>query len=161
MSRGMTTLGGTALLGLWVWMLLMTSVWFHNPPEKLTGLGEWFLRLFHERLSRTSTIFLHWAMSPPPHSSLLTPTPSFLPIPFPTTLNPTGPSPFYAMSSIASWSLLYLRYAASSPPLLRPALTLYPSSRRSRRFLTDRPRCVIATLPTGSPLPLHQPHPRL
>jgi hypothetical protein len=40
MSRGMTTLGGTALLGLWVWMLLMTSVWFHNPPEKLTGLGE-------------------------------------------------------------------------------------------------------------------------
>jgi hypothetical protein len=34
------TIGGTALIGLWAWMLGMTSVWFHNPPEKLSGLGE-------------------------------------------------------------------------------------------------------------------------
>ena len=34
------TLGGTGLVGLWVWMLGMTGMWFHNPPEKLTGLGQ-------------------------------------------------------------------------------------------------------------------------
>lgn len=36
----LATWGGTALVGLWVWMVGMTGVWFHNPPEKLSGLGE-------------------------------------------------------------------------------------------------------------------------
>ena len=29
---------GTALVGLWVWMLFMTGLYFHNPQEKLSGL---------------------------------------------------------------------------------------------------------------------------
>jgi hypothetical protein len=33
------TVAGTVLVGIWGWMLLMTSVWFHNPPEKISGLG--------------------------------------------------------------------------------------------------------------------------
>lgn len=36
----MVTGAGTGLVGLWIWMLLMTAVWFHNPPEKITGLRE-------------------------------------------------------------------------------------------------------------------------
>ena len=34
------TVFGTALIGLWTFMLGATAVYFHNPPEKLTGLGE-------------------------------------------------------------------------------------------------------------------------
>lgn len=30
-----------ALLVLWIWMLLVTCVYFHTPFEKLTGLCEW------------------------------------------------------------------------------------------------------------------------
>jgi len=30
---------GTALIGVWTWMMLMTGVYFHNPLEKLSGLG--------------------------------------------------------------------------------------------------------------------------
>ncbi|KAK8853478.1 hypothetical protein IAR55_004185 [Kwoniella newhampshirensis] len=32
------TLLGTGLLGIWLWMIVMTAVYFHNPPEKLSGL---------------------------------------------------------------------------------------------------------------------------
>lgn len=32
-----------SLVGLWWWMLLMTSAWFHSPPEKLSGLLAGFL----------------------------------------------------------------------------------------------------------------------
>jgi len=38
--QGAATLGGTSLVILWVWMVGMTAVWFHNPPEKLSGLCE-------------------------------------------------------------------------------------------------------------------------
>lgn len=34
------TVFGTALIGLWSFMLGATAVYFHNPPEKLTGLSE-------------------------------------------------------------------------------------------------------------------------
>ena len=37
------TLFATALIGLWTFMLGVTAVWFHNPPEKLAGLGKWTL----------------------------------------------------------------------------------------------------------------------
>jgi hypothetical protein len=30
----------TILVGGWIWMILMTAVYFHNPPEKLSGLRE-------------------------------------------------------------------------------------------------------------------------
>jgi hypothetical protein len=36
----LATLFATALIGLWTFMLGVTAVWFHNPPEKLAGLGE-------------------------------------------------------------------------------------------------------------------------
>ncbi|WVF67375.1 hypothetical protein IAT40_002130 [Kwoniella sp. CBS 6097] len=29
---------GTGLVGLWAWMILMTAIYFHNPPEKQSGL---------------------------------------------------------------------------------------------------------------------------
>ena len=35
-----STICGTVLLGLWIWMIAMTAIWFHNPPEKLSGLGQ-------------------------------------------------------------------------------------------------------------------------
>jgi len=38
--HGTATVLGTALVGLWIWMVGMTAVWFHNPPEKVSGLGE-------------------------------------------------------------------------------------------------------------------------
>ena len=41
----LATIGGTALVGIWVWMLGMTGVWFHNPPEKLSGLGQSFFHI--------------------------------------------------------------------------------------------------------------------
>ncbi|KZT56207.1 hypothetical protein CALCODRAFT_436129 [Calocera cornea HHB12733] len=31
------TLAVSALVGLWAWMVLMTSVWFHTPDEKFSG----------------------------------------------------------------------------------------------------------------------------
>ncbi|CAK9787448.1 hypothetical protein CC85DRAFT_288576 [Cutaneotrichosporon oleaginosum] len=34
-----STVAGSALIGLWVWMLLMTALYFHNLKEKLAGLG--------------------------------------------------------------------------------------------------------------------------
>lgn len=34
------TLFGSALVGLWLVMLGATAVYFHNPPEKLSGLGK-------------------------------------------------------------------------------------------------------------------------
>ncbi|ORY25448.1 inositol phospholipid synthesis and fat-storage-inducing TM-domain-containing protein [Naematelia encephala] len=34
----LVTLLGTALVALWLWMLLMTAIYFHNPPEKISGL---------------------------------------------------------------------------------------------------------------------------
>lgn len=34
------TWAGTGLVGLWIWMVAMTAVWFHDPPEKLSGLSE-------------------------------------------------------------------------------------------------------------------------
>jgi hypothetical protein len=34
------TVLGTALLVLWLWMTLMTATYFHNPQEKISGLGE-------------------------------------------------------------------------------------------------------------------------
>lgn len=33
------TLLGSALIGLWTFMLGVTAVYFHNPPEKVSGLG--------------------------------------------------------------------------------------------------------------------------
>lgn len=36
-----------ALLLLWIWMLLVTCVYFHTPYEKFTGLCEWSLSTFH------------------------------------------------------------------------------------------------------------------
>lgn len=35
-----STVAGTALIGLWIWMLLMTAVYFHETREKLAGLGK-------------------------------------------------------------------------------------------------------------------------
>nr|ODN92175.1 hypothetical protein L204_05267 [Cryptococcus depauperatus CBS 7855] len=29
---------GTILIGVWMWMIVMTGVYFHNPPEKLAGI---------------------------------------------------------------------------------------------------------------------------
>lgn len=40
-----STAAGTVLVGIWVWMLLMTAVYFHDPDEKLAGLGEFSLLL--------------------------------------------------------------------------------------------------------------------
>ncbi|ODN77390.1 hypothetical protein L202_04574 [Cryptococcus amylolentus CBS 6039] len=37
--HGIVGLMGTALVGIWMWMILMTAVYFHNPPEKLVGLS--------------------------------------------------------------------------------------------------------------------------
>ncbi|KAL1405246.1 hypothetical protein Q8F55_008872 [Vanrija albida] len=34
-----STAAGTVLVGIWVWMLLMTAVYFHDPDEKLAGLA--------------------------------------------------------------------------------------------------------------------------
>lgn len=34
------TLLATMLIGLWVWMLFMTAVYFHDPQEKFAGLGK-------------------------------------------------------------------------------------------------------------------------
>ncbi|BEJ15285.1 hypothetical protein CspHIS471_0410520 [Cutaneotrichosporon sp. HIS471] len=34
-----STVAGTALIALWVWMLFMTAVYFHDLEEKLAGLG--------------------------------------------------------------------------------------------------------------------------
>ncbi|WVW86456.1 hypothetical protein I302_108504 [Kwoniella bestiolae CBS 10118] len=31
-------IAATGLVGIWCWMILMTGVYFHNPPEKLSGL---------------------------------------------------------------------------------------------------------------------------
>ncbi|WVQ75689.1 hypothetical protein IAR50_005319 [Cryptococcus sp. DSM 104548] len=36
--HGVVGVLGTALIGIWMWMILMTAVYFHNPPEKLVGL---------------------------------------------------------------------------------------------------------------------------
>ncbi|KIR68274.1 hypothetical protein I314_01772 [Cryptococcus bacillisporus CA1873] len=36
--HGLITLAATGLVGIWMWMVLMTAVYFHNPPEKLAGL---------------------------------------------------------------------------------------------------------------------------
>ncbi|KAK4689448.1 ABC-2 type transport system permease protein, partial [Tremellales sp. Uapishka_1] len=33
-----STYAGSALLALWIWMIFMTSIYFHNPSEKITGL---------------------------------------------------------------------------------------------------------------------------
>ncbi|WWD19910.1 hypothetical protein CI109_104379 [Kwoniella shandongensis] len=33
------TVLGTGLTGIWLWMVVMTAVYFHNPPEKLSGLA--------------------------------------------------------------------------------------------------------------------------
>jgi hypothetical protein len=40
LGHGVATALGTALLGLWVFMLGVTAVYFHSPEEKLSGLGE-------------------------------------------------------------------------------------------------------------------------
>lgn len=45
------TLFGSALIGLWAFMLGVTAVYFHNPPEKVSGLGE-----FHSTPTRTTTL---------------------------------------------------------------------------------------------------------
>lgn len=37
----LSTVAGTALIGLWVWMLFMTAVYFHHTHEKLAGFGEY------------------------------------------------------------------------------------------------------------------------
>ena len=37
---------GTAFIALWVWMVAMTAIWFHNTPEKLSGLGKSFSPVF-------------------------------------------------------------------------------------------------------------------
>ncbi|KAL7420670.1 hypothetical protein Q5752_004621 [Cryptotrichosporon argae] len=37
--HGFATVTGTALVGLWVFMLGVTAVFFHNPPEKISGLA--------------------------------------------------------------------------------------------------------------------------
>ncbi|OCF44542.1 hypothetical protein I317_01614 [Kwoniella heveanensis CBS 569] len=31
-------IAGTALVAVWAWMILMTAIYFHNPPEKQSGL---------------------------------------------------------------------------------------------------------------------------
>ncbi|OWZ38491.1 hypothetical protein C356_04283 [Cryptococcus neoformans c45] len=36
--HGLIALAATGLIGIWMWMVLMTAVYFHNPPEKLAGL---------------------------------------------------------------------------------------------------------------------------
>jgi hypothetical protein len=38
--HAIATVLATALICLWVWMLLMTAIYFHDPHEKLAGLGE-------------------------------------------------------------------------------------------------------------------------
>lgn len=38
--HAVATVLGTALLVLWLWMTLMTATYFHNPQEKISGLGE-------------------------------------------------------------------------------------------------------------------------
>jgi hypothetical protein len=69
-AHTIATLGGTGLLGLWVWMLLMTSVWFHNPPEKLMGLGEPSYRLPALRRLRPSCRTLRRPARRHPHPFL-------------------------------------------------------------------------------------------
>lgn len=39
MVHALATVAGTALTALWVWMLFMTAVYFHDLEEKLAGLG--------------------------------------------------------------------------------------------------------------------------
>ena len=50
LGHGVATVLGTALLGLWVFMLGVTAVYFHSPEEKLSGLGECGSRL-HQPLA--------------------------------------------------------------------------------------------------------------
>lgn len=38
--HAVATVLATALVGLWVWMLFMTAVYFHDVDEKMAGLGE-------------------------------------------------------------------------------------------------------------------------
>lgn len=54
LSNAVTALLGTLLVQLWVWMLGMTGAYFHDPKEKLAGLGE-----FRFSRSRTSKIVKH------------------------------------------------------------------------------------------------------
>ena len=44
--HAIATWSGTIFIALWVWMLTMTAIWFHNTPEKLSGLGQSFLPVF-------------------------------------------------------------------------------------------------------------------
>lgn len=37
--HSLTTLAGSGLVLLWLWMTAMTGVYFHNPQEKISGLG--------------------------------------------------------------------------------------------------------------------------
>ncbi|CAD6575953.1 MAG: hypothetical protein TREMPRED_001545 [Tremellales sp. Tagirdzhanova-0007] len=37
--HAIATWSGTIFIALWVWMLTMTAIWFHNTPEKLSGLA--------------------------------------------------------------------------------------------------------------------------
>lgn len=47
----LSTILGSALLALWVWMLFMTAVYFHDPDEKLAGLALGLVAAFGVHLS--------------------------------------------------------------------------------------------------------------
>lgn len=47
----LSTIAGTALLGLWVWMLFMTAIYFHDPDEKLAGLALGLIAAFGVHLA--------------------------------------------------------------------------------------------------------------
>jgi hypothetical protein len=40
LGHGIATVLASTLLGLWVFMLGVTAVYFHSPEEKLSGLGQ-------------------------------------------------------------------------------------------------------------------------
>ncbi|WRT69958.1 uncharacterized protein IL334_006949 [Kwoniella shivajii] len=51
------SVSATVLVGIWAWMILMTGIYFHNPPEKLSGI-----------VLGLSTSYLINVLIPPPSS---------------------------------------------------------------------------------------------
>ncbi|OCF77532.1 hypothetical protein I204_01520 [Kwoniella mangroviensis CBS 8886] len=60
-------IAATGLVGIWCWMILMTGIYFHNPPEKLSGLV----------LGLSTAYLINILIPPSTPSSLVNPTSPF------------------------------------------------------------------------------------
>ncbi|WWC64877.1 uncharacterized protein I303_107491 [Kwoniella dejecticola CBS 10117] len=69
--RRWSSIVASGLVGIWCWMILMTGIYFHNPPEKLSGL------VLGLSTAYLINVLIPPSSSPSPFNPILTPNAAF------------------------------------------------------------------------------------